>query len=280
MTPQPPLLLVDNVLDTIQSYPTGVLTTSAERVGHEGYLVADYRRERTSWQPASAAAGHYVACDLGATITRAVDYLFLDRGHNLWGRTIVIGYSTTGVAPFTTQRSLTVPALGTLGGDPSSTVMAVTEEGACWAIFTPSAVRRAWQVKISDNMLPVVTGLMLGSRNQLLGYSNTFDEDAGERTESSSVSTAGYRGSETTYSWRTVEIGLALIGATEYDASIRALREMLFKRNQPWVCAMDYGTRPERAWMYQYDGKTWGMAKRRVYREGRIRGREVGQSLS
>lgn len=280
MPPRTPLLLVDNVFDTIQQYPNGVLSASAERAGHESYRVADYRRERTSFQPPTAAAAHYVAVDLGAGASRAIDYVFLDRGHNLWGKTLVLGYSDTGAAPFTAYQTLTVPAVGTLGGEPTSATMAVTEEGACWSLFTASAARRAWQAKVSENVLPVITGLMLGLRSQLLQFSSTFDEDAGERTQNTTTSTAGYQGTDTTYSWRTCELALSLIGASDYDTNIRALRELLFKRNQPWVCFMDYGTRPERGWMYQLDGKSWSMAKKRVYREGHIRGREVGQSLS
>lgn len=271
--------MVDNYFDTMQSYPAAVLAVSAERVGHEAFRLADYRRERTSWEPATAAAGHYAAVDHGVGVTKAIDYVFLDRGHNLWGKTITLGYSTTGVAPYTTFRTLTIPAEGTLGGDPTSLTMCVTEEGALWSIFTAATARRAWNVAVVDNMLPIVTGIMLGMRTQLLGFSSVFDEDAGERTEVSMTSTAGYRGTDSTYSWRTLDLALSLIGATEYDGSIRTLRAQLFDRNQPAVIVMDYGTRPERAWMYQLDGKTWGMSKKRVYREGRIRLREIGQSL-
>lgn len=280
MSPQPPLLLVDNLFDTVQQYPAAVLTASAERAGHEAYRIADYRRERSTWQPAAAAAGHYAAIDLGAGKSAAVDYVYLDRGHNLWGDTLIIGYSDSGVAPFTIFRTLNVPAIGTLGGDPTSTTMAVTEEGACWAIFTASGAHRAWQAKVPENVLPVVSGLMLGQRHQLLQFSSTFDEDAGDRTETSTTSVAGYKGTDTTYSWRTCDLALSYIGGTQYDASIRALRELLFKRNQPLIILLDYGTRPERGWMYQLDGKSWSMAKKRVYREGRLRFREVGASLS
>jgi hypothetical protein len=281
MAPQTPLLFVDNLLDTVQGYPAGVLTASSEGVGHEAYRVADYRRERSWWQSTSAAANHAVRIDLGAGASRAVDYLFLDRGHNLWGKTITLGSSATGIAPFTTQRTFTVPAVGTLGGDPTSTTLCVTEEGACYAIFTALGAARGWQVAVVESTLPVVPGLMLGLRDQFINFSTTFDEDAGERTQISATSKAGYRGTDTTYSWRVVEIGLALIGATEYDATVRTLRKRLFERNQPWVVlVMDYGTRPERAWMFQLDGSAWGMSKKRVYREGRLRLREVGQSLS
>jgi len=280
MAPQTPLLLYDNVFDTVQLYPAGTVSADSARTGYEAHRVAGYRRERASWQPTAAAAGHYVQVDLGVGVTRAVDSLFLDRGHNLWGASIEVRYSDTGTLPFTLQKALTIPAVGTLGGDPTLSTMSVTEEGACYSLFAASAAHRYWQFFVTTNMLPVVTGLILGMRTQLLNFSTTFDEDAGERTENTATSAAGYRASDTTYSWRTCELGLALIGATEYDTAIRAAREALFKRNQPWVLAMDYGTRPERAWMFQYDGRTWGLSKKRVYREGRIRGRELGASLS
>lgn len=280
MAPQTPLLLVDNVFDTINLYPAGSLVTSNERTGHEGFRVADYRRERSSWQTATTATNQYIRVDLGVGVTRKVDSLYLDRGHNLWSTSVGVYYSDDDVTYFTHQ-ALTIPAVGTLGGDPTSGTMSVTEEGACYALFAaPAAAHRYWRFLVVTSAAPVVPGLILGLRTQFLGYSTVFDEDAGERTESSATSTAGYRGSDTTYSWRTAELGLAYIGATEYDGAIRALRDTIFKRNQPWVLAMDYGTRPERAWMFQYDGKTWAMKKARSYRAGSIRGREVGASLS
>jgi hypothetical protein len=276
MTPRPPLLLVDNVFDTVTQYPFATLSSSSERTGHEAFRVADYRRERTSWQPTAAAVSHYVEADLGTGGDRTVDYLYLDRGHNLWGKTIQVRY---GVAGATLHVSLAVPAIGTLGGDPT-TGFAVTEEGACYALFdAPAAAHQVWRVVVVDNMAPILPGVMLGLRSQLLGYSRTFDEDAGERTQTSAVSTAGYQGSDTTYAWRTLDLDLATIGATEYDGTIRTLRRQLFERNQPVVVLMDYGTRPERGWLYQLDGKSWGFAKTRVLRSGRIRLREVGASL-
>ena len=73
---------------------------------------------------------------------------------------------------------------------------------------------------------------------------------------------------------------LARLTHHQYDNSIRAARELLFERNEPAVIVMDYGTHPERAWMYQYEGTAWAMPKSRVYRAGRFRFREVGASLN
>jgi hypothetical protein len=47
MPPQTPLLLVDNVFDTVNQYPTGHRDGERANAGHEGFRVADYRRERT-----------------------------------------------------------------------------------------------------------------------------------------------------------------------------------------------------------------------------------------
>jgi hypothetical protein len=276
MPPKKPLLLVDNIFDTVTQYPFATLTSSSERTGHEAFRVADYRRERTSWQTTAAAANHYVEADLGTGGDRTVDYLYLDRGHNLWGKTLQVRY---GVAGATLHVSLAVPAIGTLGGDPT-TGFTVTEEGACYALFdAPAAAHQVWRVVVVDNMAPILSGVMLGLRSQLLTFSTTFDEDARERTQDSATSRAGYKATDTTYAWRTCEIGLATIGAEHYDAQIRALSVLLFDRNQPCVIAMDHGTYPERAWLFQYDGPSWHLPKTRVYRSGRMLFREVGPSV-
>jgi hypothetical protein len=272
--PNPPLLLVDNVFDAINLYPGAVITTSSEAVGHEGFRVADYRRDRTWWQAISDGHGsgdQWVGVALSASVS--VDAILLDRGHNLAGKTLHIEVSATG-AVWNTAATLNVPS--SVGGGVTAPSMCQTEEGAAWSLLPTLGPSAWWRVSTPqiDGFVPLITGIILGARAQLLGYSNTFDEDAGGRTQPSQQSTAGYRANDRTYSWRTVTLGLESIGATVYDAQMRTLRAQLFDLNQPFVCAMDYGTHPERAWMYTLDGTTWGMPKSRVYRSGRIVGRE------
>jgi hypothetical protein len=278
MPPQTPLLLIDNIFDTVSQYPTGAITTSSERTGHEGFRVADYRRERTSWQAVSTLANNNVTVDLGASVTRPVDSLYVDRGHNLWGKSVFV-YGDDGAGGSTVGLSIAVPALGTLGGDPTLATFCVTEEGALYCLFAALPARRRWIVYVTDVWAPVYTGLILGMRTQMVSYSRVFDEDAGERTEEFSTSKMGVRGYDTTYSWRTLKLDLAYIGPSEYDVTTRMLREKLWRGNSPFVCVMDWGTRPERGWMYQYDGKSWGFPKSRVYRAGVIQAREVGVSV-
>lgn len=278
-----PLLLVDNVFDTVSLYPNAVLDAASETTGREAFRVADYRRDRTWWQPTSDhnATGGWVRVDLGAGVTRGVDYLWIDRGHNLWGKTITLEGGDTGAA-WPSAQAFVVPAQGTVGGDPTWPNIAVTEEGCLYSVrATTFATRRWWRLRVNyvAAFIPIVPGIMAGLKTELLGYSTTYDEDSGKRTEASETSRAGYRASSQTYSWRMAELGLSLIGATEYDDTIRQLRRWLFEKAQPSALFMDYGTYPARGWLYQYDGDSWGMPKSRVYRSGRIRLREVGPAL-
>lgn len=279
MSAQTPLVLLDNVFDVIGLYPSGVIATSSEVVGREGFRVADYRRDRTWWQPTTDGGGadNYVRVQLGAAA--AIDSVWLDRGHNLGGRTVYLEGSPDG-ATWSTSLQLNVP--NAVGGTPAQPAMCQTEEGAAWTLFNLTTARLFWRLRVpySAGFVPVVPGIIAGARTQLLGYSSTFDEDAGGRTTATQQSTAGYLASDTTYAWRTVTLDLKYIGAAEYDSTMRKLRDLMFAKNQPWFCAMDYGTRPERGWLYQFDGASWAMAKQRVYRSGRITGREVGPVLA
>jgi hypothetical protein len=269
--PSPPLLLIDNVFD-IALYPNAVLDATSEAVGHEAFRAADYRRDRTYWQAGTDGGGiHHVRVHLPSAASP--DFVFLDRGHNLGGLTVALWGGNDGTT-WPTSQVLTIPTA--VGGSVAGPSMCQTEEGAAYSLFTPLAAHTWWMFEIpaATGFFPIVTGLLVGSRTQLLNFGKTFDEDAGGRTQPSQQSTAGYRANDRTYSWRTVTLDLDLIGATEYDGTMRTLRARLFDLNQPWVCAMDYGTRPERAWMYTLDGTAWGMPKSRVYRAGRIVGRE------
>jgi hypothetical protein len=271
--PNPPLLLVDNAFDPTL-YPGAVLDATSEAVGREAFRVADYRRDRTWWQAANdvgVGSLHRIRVHLPAAVSP--DFLFLDRGHNLAGQSITLLGGDDGA---TWPHSVTPIVPSAVGGSPTSPSMCQTEEGAAFTLFAALPAHAWWELGIpaTGGFIPIVTGLIVGARTQLAGYSNTFDEDAGGRTQPSQQSTAGYRANDRTYSWRTVTLGLESIGATVYDAQMRTLRSRLFDLNQPFVCAMDYGTHPERAWMYTYDGASWGMPKSRVYRSGRIVGRE------
>jgi hypothetical protein len=275
MPPTTPLILAENFFDTTIFATSGSLTASSQLTGREVYRISDARRERSWWQAATTATNHGIAIDLGAGVSVAADYLWIDRGHNLWGHNATLQAGTDGVTFPTNIWNRAVPALGTLGGDPT-TGWSVTEEGALYTLFSGAPAKRGWNLVFPDSMQPVVPGAMLGRRAQLLRYSRVKDEDAMSRTEVQETSRAGYLGTDRRYAWRTVTLDLIQIGASEYDAMIRTLRQQLFELDAAFVCAMDYGTKPERAWLYRWDGTRYSAATSRVNRATTITGREVG----
>jgi hypothetical protein len=112
---------------------------------------------------------------------------------------------------------------------------------------------------------------------QLLGYSSVVDEDAGERFERSERRSSRATPATIAPTPRAkVDLDLKLIGATEYDGSIRTLRRLLFDRNQPAVVCMNYGTKPERTWLYKYKGGQWSSPTSRTYRSTKISLYEYG----
>lgn len=273
--PQTPLILVDNVFDRINLYPSATLLSSGDVAGREVQYVADYRRERTYWQAATSAAQRYIKSDVGAGVSVAVNSCWIDRGHNLWGKTIYIDSSTDDVTGSSTA-ALVVPAQGTLGGNPA-TGWCVTDEGALYTIFATLPGGRYFRVYVNDVWQPILTGVILGALSQVSMFSSVFDDDAGERSDRSEKSLIpGYVGRDRVYAARKISIELAYIGATEYDATVRSLRRTLFERDQPAVVAMNYGMNPERAWLYQYQGTAWNSPKKGVYRNTAIPMFEVG----
>lgn len=278
-SPQPPLILVDNVFDRINLYPLAHLDGDVAVVGRELSYLADYRRERTYYQTATPRATAFASSDLGVGNTRAVDFCWIDRGHNLWGKTITVSGDDALGGSVLNPAGYVVPALGTVGGDPT-TGWCVTEEGALYTLFTLTAARRQWRIYVTEVWAPILPGVIIGNRVQLsspAGWSSVVDEDAGDRSDRSENSLVpGYDGADRTYSARKVELRLAYIGATEYDATIRYLRRALYEINQPAVVCMNYGTKPERAWLYRYSGKSWSSPTKGSSRSVNIPMTEVG----
>lgn len=277
MPPQTPVLMVANAFDRVNLNTAATLSASAEVAGHEARYLADYRRQRTWWDPGTSLANHWVLVDLGLGNAAAADYVFWDRGHNLQGATFDLraGNTLGGIASVVSR---TVPAAGVVGGDPAAAACA-TEEGSGYAFFPASAAFRYWQFMVTTTVRPVLTGLMVGLKTQLLGFSNVYDPDAGARVQRSEVSDAGWKATGRTTSYRRLMLQLQSIGSAEYEGTLRYLRRTLFERDQPAVIALDYGTYPARAWMYQLDASSWDFPKNRATHAGPMPFREVGISV-
>lgn len=263
--------MVDNVFDRINLYPLAVLNVvgNVAIAGREAQYVADYRRERTYFQQSAAAINQGVLSDLGVGNSAIADSIWIDRGHNLWGKNVNVEGTPDMLTWTHSAGNNLVPAQGTVGGDPTAG-WSVTEEGALYKLFAAWPARRGFRVYISESWQPIITGVIMGQRVQLsstAGWSSIRDEDARERSDRNEASLVpGYEGYDRTYSARSLELRLAMIGAAEYDSTIRGLARTLFEVNQPAVVAINYGTSPERAWLYKYRGKGWSSPMTKAYR--------------
>lgn len=283
MPSTPPVLLIDNIFDRINLYPYATLFASPSVTGTDVRYVADYRRERDYWQATDSSTPQYIGVDLGPNTVAPVDALWFDRAHNLWAQTLsVIGSDDQAGTVNVVQATLTVPVLGVVGGDPTSSypaTMSVSEEGTLYSLFDALAARRCWRIQTPIGIAPLITGVILGSRLQLASFATSLDEDAAGRKVNTRDSDAGWRASDRSYSYGTLQIPLEVIGAAEYDSQIRRARALLFDRNQPAAICMNYGRHPERMLLYQMDQSTWSAGTNKVYRKTTMQFRELGPRI-
>lgn len=220
--------------------------------------------------------GNFLMIDMGSGSTANPDFLWLDRGHNLNSVAVKLEYSDNATT-WTTLWTQTIPALTTIGSNPSSG-FCNTDEGACYYLFAQAgAAHRYWRFRVPYTLsfLAQVTGIICGNRFQSPFFSKVYDEDAGARSQIKDLSTAGWQATARTYSWRTCQINLATVDIANYDNTVRALRSTLFEKNQPVVITMDWGNYPNRSYLFQYDDTNWAFNKTQVYRDGLMKFREL-----
>lgn len=279
----PPLAMCDSVLDYVQLYPLAVVTASSSVAGFGVARLIDGRRH-TSWlQFLDAGAdplGNWVRSDLGANGERPVNYLWIDRGHNLWGKTVIVEGGNDGAA-FPASRSFVVPPLGSLGGDPSQG-FCVTIEGALYTLFSDMAPRRYWRIRLPyvAAFIAVIPGLMLGMRDQIWTYSSIYDDDARDRKVVAVESDAGWMAQWTSEPWRVWDVDLRTIGQQEYDATIVQLAERIFDKNQPAAAVLNWMRAPEKCWLFQLQGTSWRAPMQRVHRSMRLQLRELNPRVT
>lgn len=285
MAPQTPMLLLDNVADRVTLYPSAVLTASSAISGREVRRLVDYRRELTWWQPiddgaANTPQGNWVLIDSGPGGASPVDFLWIDRFSNLFGTSVLVQMSDDGVT-WPGSKTIVFPAATVVGGDPSSGTASVTEEGAAYAIFGELQARRYKRVffPYSAGFIPVVTGLMLGKRDQFLGFPSSGTDDDKERTDATATSDAGYQSAAARYSWRVPSLAFKLVGRNEYDGRIRALTDTMFDFGQPAALVMNWGDYPERSVLVAFSGAKMSRTQDRTTRTITIPLREVGHVI-
>lgn len=283
-TSRTPLFLFDNVFDSVMMFPTATISASATQAGTDVLNLASYRRERDYWTAGTTAPNHWVMSQIATA--KSPNFIWVDRGHNLWGKVIIVETSSNGTFTQPAGRfiTLTVPALNadgtyTPGGDPTTNVMAVTEEGTLYSVFTPLTAGTYIRVWISSALNPILTGVMVGVALALDIFANKFDEDASTMKVNTRESDAGWLAADKAYTYQTLEVALAIIGDATYDNQIRQLKFWLYQKRQPVVIVMNYGTYPSRAWLYQITTTAYSFGKSRVFRSGSLTFRECGPRI-
>lgn len=229
----------------------------------------------------SGPTGNWVGVDSGSGNTVNINSVFLDRSHNLAGKTLLIEYSDNS-STWTNWASLVVPAAGVTGQDPTAG-FSQTEEGACYYFGTAAgAAHRYWRARIaySVGFLAQIYGLVLGTRQQLPYFSATLQEDDGTRSKLSDVAITGWTATAKTYAWRTITISFTNIDSTTYDTQLRGFRQPLFALNCPVFIVTNYGIYPARGWVYQYEGNNYSAPSKFVHRDLNLTFRELYQVIS
>lgn len=185
--------LVDNFFNEIQN-PAHVITASEEEVGHEAWRVADGRRSAFDyWTGETPNTAQWVKVDCATS--KAADCLFIDRDHNLEGKTVKLQKSTDDFATNTVDVvSVTFPSSASAGTALSASNGAYTEEGA-WAKSFTSTSSRYWRLHVAAaaSYTPRLVGLYLGAM-----FAPTAPLQLPFEPESVDI---GYRGEETDFGW-------------------------------------------------------------------------------
>lgn len=224
---QTPVFCTDNLFDDLLY--TGHTVTANEE-GTEAWHVANNRRSPSDyWTPVTANNDAWVevACDR----VRSADFIAIDRGHNLAGKTITLATSPDDVT-YTTVLSVAVPSAAV--DDTALSAGAYTEEGAWVRSFT-SASARYWRLTVSAaaSYTPRIVGLWLGAMWDVGTYHDRpHDEDASVGAWTAEQNEHGWSAYTTTAAVRQGQLSLRLMSDAAYDTAARDFLAQ-YRRGRP-----------------------------------------------
>lgn len=225
-------MLVENFFNTLM-FTGHTVTGQEEATGKEAFRVGDGRRDAADhWTPTTANVDRWVKVD--CAIARPANGIFLDRGHNLDGETIVLARSPDD-AVWTTVFTATLPTAAASGGDFDAANGIKTDEGA-WAKRFASENFRYWRLTVNAmgaGLKPQIVGLWLGTTWEPGQFERPLvDENTeimGNRTETE----LGWLGTTQRVRRRTGQIGLKLDDTTKEAAALSAMA--LFDKHPMWI---------------------------------------------
>ncbi len=183
-----PIYSWDNFLDSVYANRLLALGTS-DGTSEQIFSLSSGRRDRnvTPWKPGSTA-DRDIILDLGATVSKAANIVWLDRGHNYTGEGITLSHGTSITGPWTDL--FTNKVVGTDGKDLDDSAWAFLFEGT-------EVSKQFWRVRFENVGLVDVTvpGLYVGRVEQFSNYwVAPIDETAGKIIRTGvEVSDAGVR---------------------------------------------------------------------------------------
>lgn len=234
-----PRLMVENLWSTIQ-FPLHTLAVTEEASGHEQRRMFDARRSVFDyWTPNSTNTqmDHTLTMDR----VRTCDYVALDRGHNLAGKTVELHAAQ--VSDFSSFETVFSIALPTAAGPGSldDGLGVRTEEGAWLIHFSPRAARylRFRVAAMGASQKPSIVGLYTGLSWAPPGLYKPFNEDANELIAGETQSDLGWIGRFSPVVRRRFTLNIKLSDFATYDQA-RYHVGGHFAANRPmWICHDD-----------------------------------------
>lgn len=234
-----PLLLSDNLFNQ-RIYPANVITAVEETPGHEILNVGDGRRSQFDyWTPVTTNVVQRVTVDAITAVSTSC--CALDRGHNLFGKTVTIdgaddvAFTTNVITPF----SAALPSSITAGASIDGANGALTEEGAWLKRYAVTAARRFWRLSVSamgTGLKPVVVGLWLGRSYDPPAFFTPSSMEGAELHVATRVSEWFWRGRGPSTPARSGTLNLRFNTVGDYEAA-RATLMLQYLRGRPmWIC--------------------------------------------
>ncbi len=243
-----PAFLVENLYSRLQ-FAGHVIAANTETVGAEAFRVGLGRRQPllNRWTPTADNTGAWIKVDCASV--RAATMLYIERGHNLGGHTIVLERSTNDFSSDTDVFTVTIPSTVSDDTDLEASNGALTPEGS-WMKRFASASSRYWRVRIpamGANLRPVLPGLMLGTTWEPGALAKPMSDERKRLMAPSTRLSTGYRGRTSGPIQRSGELNVKLTSLAAYSTAKTHI-DGWFASGFPMVTAFDT-SRAERAYL-------------------------------
>lgn len=244
-------------------FPLHVISAEEEPATFEAWRVGDGRRSRTppTYATATTANSSWWLRSVFDRV-RACNFIAMDRGHNLAGKTFefrITSDATDFTGTFETPFDITMPSVVTPNSHIDNGLGVRTEEGA-WLKRFPLRTGKAVEVFIDAmgaDLKPEIVGLWVGLAVELRAR-RPWDDDASELVTVTMESESGWIGRGRRTRRRRGELVTKLQSFQQYDELIRYHIASLFADGVPMWIIPDTA-QAEKAVLATHAGETFSM---------------------